>query len=301
MLTMTTTGPDDSSGLRPLPAAGRAPVLERAGHVVHAARRLGELVSRRPAGITGHQWSTAGRATLDFVVSVADTGRPAFAVEIGPPVVTPEARREVRMREAVCAAVGLPVLRIESTTLRPGPHGRRVVEYLVDARCYAAGTVERLDPTDPEDPTAEAPVGFRDIIGRLPDGRRGQVNDLGAIARAAAVEAYVARQLVDPILRGLHVRWTDGPAEGWGWVEVRPGHCLVERVQLRQQRFSCGVDPARLAQDLAAAAVGERLRTLDAEEPTLVPRAELGRDVDRLRARRDEMADGFPFDHLTFD
>ncbi|MEU4569218.1 hypothetical protein [Micromonospora sp. NPDC023956] len=291
---MTSTGPDDGSRLRPL-AAGRGPLLERGGRVVHTARRLGELVSGRPPGITGHQWSTAGRAVLDVVVCHGATGRPEFAVEFTAPVGTPAARREIRMRDAVTAAVGLEVLRIESATLRPGPHARRVAEYLIDARDYTAGTPE------PGDPEAERPVGFRDIVGRLPDGRSGHVNDLGAIARAAAVEAYVARQLVDPIVRGLHVCWKDGPAEGWAWVEARPGRCLVERVLLWEHRFSCGVDAARLAGDLAVAAIGARLRQDDAGEPDLVLRSDLGRDVDRLRSRRDELANGFDFDHLTFD
>lgn len=295
---MTTTATHDTCWLRPLPDVGRPALTERSGHVVHTSRRLGELLLRRPPGITGHQWSAAGRATLDLVVGDAATGRPVFAVQIGAPTVTPQSRRDARMREAVCAAVGLEVLWIESATLRPGPHGRRVVEYLIDARGYTAGLPEHGDPSDP---AAPEPVGFRDIVGRLPDGRLGHVNDLGALARAAAVEAYVGRQLVDPILRGLHASWRDGCAEGWAWVEVCPGQCLVERVRLREHRFSCGVDAARLAEDLAAAAIGERLRLLDAGQPALVSRTELGRDFDRLRARRDEMARGFDYDHLTFD
>ncbi|MFE0590703.1 hypothetical protein [Micromonospora echinospora] len=291
---MTSTGPDDGSRLRPL-AAGRGPLLERGGHVVHSARRLGELVSGRPPGITGHQWSAAGRATLDVVVCDGGTGRPVFAVEFTTPAPAPEAQRETRMRDAVYAAVGLAVLRIQSATLRPGPHARRVAEYLIDARGYTAGMPE------PGDPEAEQPVGFRDIVGRLPDGRSGHVNDLGAIARAAAVEAYVARQLVDPIVRGLHVRWTNGPVEGWAWAEARPGRCLVERVLLWEHRFSCGVDAARLAGDLAVTAIGEHLRRIDAGEPDLVPRSDLGRDFEALRSRRGEMAHRFDFDHLTFD
>ncbi|SCL24321.1 hypothetical protein GA0074692_1745 [Micromonospora pallida] len=293
----TSTGSDASSWLRPLSAA-RGPLVERGDRVVHTARRLGELMSGRPPGVTGHQWNTASRATVDFVVCDGGTRRPVFAVEFTTSAGTPEDHRGIRMRDAVYAAVGLEVLRIRSATLLPDPHGRRVVEYLIDARGYTAGLSEWSDPVDA---VTERPVGFRDIVGRLPDGRSGQVNDLGAIARVGAVEAYVARQLVDPIVRGLHVRWQDGPAEGWAWVEVRPGRCLVERVLLEEHRFACGVDATRLAGDLAVAAIGERLRRFDAGEPDLVARGDLGRDFERLRARRDEMAHGFEFDHLTFD
>ena len=88
---------------------------------------------------------------------------------------------------------------------------------------------------------------------------------------AAAVEAYVAGRVADPIVRGLHVRWADGPAQGWSWVQVRPDACLVERVSVTEHRFSCGIDPGRLAEDLATVAVGERLRDNAVSELSAVP------------------------------
>ncbi|MFE9693811.1 hypothetical protein [Micromonospora sp. NPDC005806] len=288
---MTNTGSVAASWLRPITSGGTPPVT-RSGQVVHPSRRLSELAQGRPPGITGHQWSTAIRVGFDQVVCAADTGLPRFAVEFAPPAAPASpARRAERMTSTVCAAVGLPVLRVESATLRGADHARRLVEYVIDARAYAAGS-------GPEGGDA---VGFREIVGRLPDGRSGPVNDLGALARVAAVEAYVERRIADPIVRGLHMRWTDGPAEGWSWVEVRPGRCLVERVELFTQRFSCGVDPGQLAEDLAAVAVGERLRDLDGVEPTLVDRDELREQIRRLAARRDEFVDGFAFDHLCAD
>jgi hypothetical protein len=297
---MTSSGTDDGSLLRPVPAStGRGPVLARAGQVVYAARRLGELLDGRPPGVTGHQWSSAAREGFDHVVCAGESGRPLFAVAVGPPEPAGSAaRRAERMANAVCAAAGLPVLRIVSPTLRAADHGRRIVEYVIDARGYADAVGG--DPEHTEAGEAR-PVAFRDIVGRLPDGRSGHVNDLGALARAAAVEAYVARRLVDPIVRGLHVHWADGPAEGWSWVEVLPGRCLVERVEVFAHRFSCGVDAARFAEDLAAVAVGERLRALDDAPPELVSRERLDRDIRNLRERRDEMRDGFGFDHLCGD
>ncbi|MEV0003534.1 hypothetical protein AB0H28_14775 [Micromonospora sp. NPDC050980] len=288
---MTSTGSVAASWLRPIPS-GAAPRLVRGGHVGYADRRLGELTQGRPPGVTGSQWSTAGRARLDVVVCAADTGVPRFAACFGPPAPDGSpARRAERLTAAVCAAVGLPLLRVESSVLGGVEHVRRFVEYLLDARAYAGGI--DLDGGDT--------VGFRDIVGRLPDGRRGPVNDLGALARAEVVEAYVAGRLADPIVRGLHVRWTDGPAEGWSWVEVRPGRCLLERVRLTCRGFSCGVDPGRLAEDLAAVALGERLRDLDAGATSLVDRDDLREQVRRLAARRDSFDGGFTFDHLCAD
>ncbi|MEV4832585.1 hypothetical protein AB0K25_30210 [Micromonospora sp. NPDC049257] len=297
--TMTRTATDDGARLRPVPA-GAAPLFVRAGQAVYPARRLGDLVSRRPAGVTGHQWSSALRAEFDHVVCAADTGVPLFALTVGPTAPAGSAgQRTERMVSAVCAAVGLPVLRIGSPTLRAADHGRRIITYVIDARAYAAGA----GGDDPDD----NPVGYRDIVGRLPDGRTGAVNDLGALSRAAAVEAYVSRRLSDPIVRGLHVRWRDGTAEGWSWVEVRTGRCLVERVTVSEARWHCGVDPARLAEDLAAVAVGDRLPVGDrpavavTDESALLDRDELRRQICVLRDRRDELATPFAFDHLCGD
>lgn len=293
---MTITGTDEGVLLRTLPVAGgRAPLFTRAGHPVYAAHRLAELVQGRPAGVTGHQWSTASREAYDLVVCSGDSGRPLVAVEFtaAAPPGSPAQRAE-RMKAAVAAAAGLPVLRIESSTLRAADHGRRLVEYVLDARAYAAATA----PADPDEP---APVGFREILGRLPDGRTGHVNDLGALARVAALDAYVSRRLADPIVRGLHVRWSGGPAEGWSWVEVRPGACLVERVSVWEHGFSCGIDPARLAEDLAAVAVGERLRDLDGGLPGVTTRDALRADILALKDRHDEMVGGFGFAHLCAD
>ncbi|RLK26018.1 hypothetical protein DER29_4036 [Micromonospora sp. M71_S20] len=294
---MTGTGGGDGSWLRAVAGdGGRGPLLARNGQLVHGPRRLGELVQGRPPGVTGSQWSTASREGYDLVVCAADTARPVFAVEIGPVAAPGSAGQRVeRLKNAVAEAVGLAVLRIGSSTLRAAEHGRRIVTYVIDARAYAA-----LDAGEPDD-TGVPPVGFRDILGRLPDGRTGHVNDLGALARAAAVEAYVARRLADPIVRGLHLRWTGGPAEGWSWVRVRPDACLVERVTVHAQRVSAGVDPGRLAEDLAAVAVGERLRAPDAAGPVLTPWDELLAEIRRLESRHGDMTGGFAFAHLCAD
>ncbi len=276
--------------LRAVPADGGT-LLARGGQVVHGPRRLSDLVHRRPPGVTGHQWTTALRETYDLVVCAADTGRPTVAVEIGAlPAAGSPGQRVERMKEAVGAAVGLPVLRIGSPTLRAADHGATIAAYVIEARGYAERWAGEPGAT-----------GFRDILGRLPDGRTGPVNDLGALARAAAVDAYVARRLSDPIVRGLHVRWAGGPAEGWSWVAVRPGELLVERVTLAEQRFATGVDPARFAEDLATLAVGERLRALDDGTPALTSPDELREAIRALAARRDELAGGFGFDHLCVD
>ncbi|MGW4464051.1 DUF2726 domain-containing protein [Micromonospora sp. NPDC004704] len=301
---MVDTGIDDDLWLRPIfpPAeyaarVARGEAFERGGCVVQPDWKLSQITRRRPPGITAHQWSSAIRTQFAFVVGDQRSVAPTFAVELSASVGRgPEASRDDRMTNAVCAAVGLQLLRIESPTLGDGGNGRRILDYVLDARAF--GDVTGADDGDPTDP---APQTYRDIIGRLPDGRSGYVNDLGAVARSAAVDAYASRQVFDPIIRSLHVSWADGPAEGWAWLEVRADQFFFERVRVWQHGFSCGVDPGKLAEDLAAAAIGEQLKRLGNDEPVLYAREQLGRDLTELRLRQDELATDFAFAHISFE
>lgn len=287
----------------------RGELFERSGFVVQTDRRLSQLAHARPPGVTAHQWNCAIRTHFHFVVCDSHDGLPRLGVRFDDPHEQGgDAERTIRMTHTVCETIGLPVARIESPTLRPQAQGRRIVEYLLDARAFhdatrpATGTGdEHAGGNGAEIVETDPPPGFRDIVGRLPDGRSGFVNDLGAVARSAAVDAYVARRLCDPILRGLHVEWASGVAEGWAWLEVREGWCLFERVRLWLRHFPCGLAPGRLAEDLAAMAIGERLKTLETDEPVLRDKARLAEDLDRIRARRDEMLTPFAFDHVSFD
>ncbi|HEX5598883.1 MAG TPA: DUF2726 domain-containing protein [Micromonosporaceae bacterium] len=270
-------------------------VFARGGWIVQPDRRLGQLLNGRPPGITGNQWNSAIRTRFDFVVCDPDSGLPAFAVEFTAVGSTTEAERNERMLRAVCSATGLNLLRIESPALQPDAYGRWLVEYLVDAYSFMT-TVSGVGLTE----LTEGAPSFRDIVGRLPDGRQGFVNDLGAVARVAAMDAYVNRLLTDPLVRGLHVRWQDGPAEGWAWAEVRDGRYLFERTRVWQYGFFCGVELGQLAEDLAVAGIGDRLKTLAVAEPVLRDGADLGRELDQLRLRRDELLDDFAYDHVFF-
>lgn len=66
-----------------------------------------------------------------------------MAIELDDPThLTADGRRRDRMKDAVCEAAGFELLRIESSALRPGPRGRRLVEYLIDARAYCQDYAE---------------------------------------------------------------------------------------------------------------------------------------------------------------
>ncbi|GAB7047907.1 hypothetical protein [Catenuloplanes indicus] len=253
------------SPLRPV-ATAEEQLFARGRWVVQPDRRLSQLVARRPEGVSPNQWNTALRTRCDFVALDPGTRLPVFAAEFADPAGTDE--RLDRMLATVCGTIGLEWLRVVSPILG-ATQARRVVEYLLDARAFrdASGS------------------GFRDIVGRLPDGRDGFVNDLSALARAAAVDAYVGRDLADPIIRGLHVTAPGGVAEGWAWVELPEGRHLLERVRIVPHGFDCGIALDRLAEDLAALAVGERLKRLETTPPVWLSRDDLVRAYDRLQAR----------------
>ncbi|GIH17277.1 DUF2726 domain-containing protein [Rugosimonospora africana] len=271
----------------PVRAPGAPTTFERAGFLVRQGQRLGQVVRNRPAGITAHQWSSATRTPLAFVVTDPLSDATVLAVEAHDPGDRAEIRAD-RASAAVCGAAGLPLLRVESPACGAPPFARRFIEYVLDAYAYTTAT-------------GGEPPGYRDITGRLPDGREGFVNDLGAVARVTAVDAYVGGRLIDPIVRSLTVSWRDGAAEGWAWLDVREGRCLFARTRIWQYRFSCGVEVDRLVEDVATAAIGERLRTLDVAEPVLRDKRDLARELDDLKRRRDEMATPFAFEHVSFD
>ncbi|GIG87230.1 DUF2726 domain-containing protein [Plantactinospora endophytica] len=300
---MAETGSDIRPSARstrlPADPAAAGGIIERAGRVARPRQRLGQLVPRRPEGITGNQWNAASRGLFDYVVSDPEGRSAPFAVEfVDASAQTAQTQRDDRMKHAVCDAVGLELLRIESATMQPATHGRRIVEYVIDARAFREATG---DPAEYAELAPDAPRSYRDIVGRLPDGNSGHVNDLGAVARTIAVDAYVNRELVDPILRSLQLDWKDGPAEGWAWLQVRPGEYLFERVRIWQHRFSCGIEPGRLAEDLATMAVGERLRLRETVGLPLTGREQLADELDALRRRRDELTNPYAFDHVSFD
>lgn len=296
---MTGTGNEPGQWLRPaltpsehVDGAARGEIFERGGWVVRPDRRLSQLVHRRPPGITGHQWNTALRTHFDFVACNPHSYLPEVAVEfVDPKTRASDAERGERMTRAVCEAIGLKLLRVESPTLRADSYGRRLVEYVIDGHRF----LQASSGADADDSP-----GYRDIVGRLPDGRIGPVNDLGIAARAAAVEAYVSRQLVDPLIRGLHVCWREGPAEGWAWAEVRSGRYLFERVRIWLLAFDFGVPPGQFAEDLAVAGIGVRLQTLDLAEPVLHDREHLRRRLEQLKLRRDDLTTDFAYDHVSF-
>jgi hypothetical protein len=134
------------------------------------------------------------------------------------------------MKNELCAAAGLELLRIEFSALVPGPRKRLIVEYLIDARSFIE-TVDRMQEAG-ELPLDE-PFDYRWVIGRADSGRLEMINDLAQPARLAVLEAGRTGQICGSHIHGIHFSWKDGRAEGWAWVEARSDLLLFHAITVR--------------------------------------------------------------------
>ena len=144
-MTVADRPPDDAYWGSPLLTAAERrakavldEVFAHKGSLIFPGVKLSQVIRRRPPAVSGEQWSYATRAHFDFAVCDAGTYIPDFAVELdNASHRRPDAWRRDRMKDAVCEAAGFDLLRIDSRALDRGPGGRRLVEYLIDAREYS--------------------------------------------------------------------------------------------------------------------------------------------------------------------
>jgi hypothetical protein len=255
--------------------------------------KLSQVIRRRPPRVSGEQWNYATRAHFDFVVCDAVTYIPDFAVELDDTSHRqPDGRRRDRMKDAVCEAAGFDLLRVDSHALDRGPRGRRLVEYLIDAREHfrAFGEAQERGDVPPDE------IGdYRLIIDQ-----GGFVNDLAGPARLRALKAFQAGSVQGQMIDSYHFSWKDGWTESWAWLQVRDDLYLFEHARLRSYQFHCGIGPQNLAEDLAASAVGEQLPRLGNGEPVLVRRDDMARQLGRLREQRIELGFAIMLDHVRF-
>lgn len=273
-------------------------VFEHRGCVVWPNQKLSQIITARPPGITAQQWNYATRAHLDFVVCNKETTAPDFAIELDDPTHRlPSAIQKDQMKDAVCDAAELELLRIESSALRPGPDGRRLIEYLIESREFCQAFVEAQE--NGEIPWDEWPDYRMVLANRLGD----QItfpNDLTFPARKAAFRAHEAGRISSHFIPGLRLRWKNGWAEAWAWLRVRDDFFLFEQAQVRSYRFACGLAPGELAQDIATAEVGRKLEMLDHGAPVLVRLATIRQKFELVKAKREMLEDTGIIDRVRF-
>jgi Protein of unknown function (DUF2726) len=274
-------------------------ISQHLGYRTFAHVKLSDVINQRPAGITGAQWSYATRAHFDFVVCDGETMIPEFAVELDDASHrSAEAHRRDRMKDAVCAAAGLELLRIEPPALAPTARGRRVVEYLIDARAmsqaFERAQAEGSVPVD-------EPFDYRSFLDLRPDGRVDFINDLAMPARAKAMAAHRARRVGGQRIEGAHFYWRSGIAEGWAWLRIKEDLFLFERTVVRSYQFDCGLGAGELAEDLSTAAIGDQIDAMARGDAVLLRVDYLQRRLDEIRRRSSQLEDTFCLDELTFE
>jgi len=274
---------------------------EHHGFSIYSQVKFSHAIRDLPPGLTNEQWNYATRATFDFVVCDAETLIPEFAVELDDRThERPDVQRRDHMKDAVCESAEFELLRIEAQHLAPGPRGRRLLEYLIDARAHCLNINElQQQGYLPDDEifdyqTAGAPT--------VEEGFLAFVNDLAGPARRSAWIANERGQLDDGWIQTLSLDWRSGWSEGWAWVRARGDMLLFASTRVRSYpMFFCGITPGDLAQDLSVATIGDQLAAFDRDEPVLVKAADIGEKFAQLRARRDELVYSDFLDHTTWD
>jgi len=274
-------------------------ISQHLGYRTFAHVKLSDVINQRPAGITGPQWAYATRAHFDFVVCDNETLIPEFAIELDDSSHrSAEAHRRDRMKDAVCAAAGFELLRIEPPALAPAARGRRIVEYLIDARAMS----QAFDEAQAEGSVpADEPFDYRNFLDLRPDGRVDFINYLAMPARAKAMAAHRAGRVAGHSIKGACFYWRSGVAEGWAWLRVKDDLFLFERTVMRSYQFRCGLGAGELAEDLSTAAIGDQMDAMARGDAVLVRADHLQHRFDEIRRRSSELEDTFCLDQLSIE
>jgi hypothetical protein len=201
------------------------------------------------------------------------------------------------MKDRLVEASGFELLRVGVGNLDTGPRGRRLIEYLIDARqfieaAWASGYGESDPYFDPD---------YRNIIGHGEDGQLSIVNHLSEPARGRAWALFEQRLISESFIQTVHFSWRSGWSEAWAWLRVKDRLWLFEKAQVRDfSQFPCGMAPFELAEDLAASAIGDALERFLAGDPAAVYPQQMQRDLDAVLLQRHLIEDSYHLNHCRF-
>jgi hypothetical protein len=203
------------------------------------------------------------------------------------------------MKNVLCEAAGFELLRIESSALSVSPKtgNRRLIEYLIDAWEWGKAFTEAQEKGHiPEDEIYD----YRLMIDLNPGtGHTGFIHDLAGPAIHLAIKLHDEGTIKGYFIERLHVYCCNGWAEGWAWLQYKDDLYFFETYRVRSYHFYCGVPSGELAEDLAGAAIGEKLKHMH-PEMLLHRRATLESKFKSLQARRSELEGPLLFDHMQF-
>ncbi len=245
------------------------------GYGVHAKVRVADALSIDRSGLTDEQYGYALRSHFDWLVTDTATVRAEFAVEFdGASHEDDKVLRRDALKNEICRALGLPLLRVSWFGLRPTIRDT-VLWYLVESWALWRGWCEAQEKGQiPDDeifepwlflePTDDHTLLFRDMAAPA----RGLVDRLwrtGAVTLPGPSYAYRSDPPGDP-----------GHVAAYAWVPTADGHLVIGRARISAYSFPAVLD-VDLADDLAHLDLAGRLSrwtegdTSVLEEPGTLP------------------------------
>jgi hypothetical protein len=241
-------------------------VFQHGDYAVFPGFKLSTIIYEPPKGFSRQspEWNYATRAHFDFVVYHTETHLPEFAIELDDPTHwrNPEVQRRDRMKNALCEAAGFELLRIESSALDASSRtgNRRLIKYLIDAwELGKAFTEQQEKGYIPADEIYD----YRNTLALNPEsGSVEFVHDFARPAVDLAFKLHDEGTIKGYFIERLNFYWRNGWAEGWTWLQYNDELYFFEAYRVRSYQFYCGVPAGELAEDLAVAAIGEKLKRI---------------------------------------
>lgn len=259
-------------------------VCEKEGARVLLKVRVADVVDLAAAGLSGGVFTYGLKAHLDYLVVDEESSMPLFAVELDGYAAHSEPKQieNDRMKDAICAAGGLELLRVTNRSLdRFGPY--RVLSYLVEcwflARAFDAAQERGEVPWDePFIPKSFLTVNAESVRAEWPYA-------VNMPVRVRLQRLYEAGRLPSHVPQEgrmmLHADDADAEVGAYVLLALPEGLYLLAEAAVRSFRFRAGVGPDEIAQDLAMLELDGLLNGFERGDAVAVD----GRAVAELRVR----------------
>jgi hypothetical protein len=239
------------------------------GYGVHAKVRVADALSIDRSGLSDEEYSCALRSHFDWLVTDLATTVPEFAVEFdgashGKAIV----RHQDRLKDAICERLGLPLLRVDRSGLRPTIR-RTVIWYLVESWSIWRGFIEAQEKgIIPLDEIFEPWM----VIDAVDEQGNIRWRDMAAPTRILVERLWGAGKVASPgpsyVYRSGRPHDPDH-AEAYAWVRTKNGSVIVGHARIRAYSFPAVLD-FDLADDLAHLELGGRIaRWTEGDESVL--------------------------------
>lgn len=204
--------------------------------------------------LSGRRKSFALAAHLDFVMVSEESAIPRFAVELDGMQhwTDPVTMERDKLKDALCKAAQLPLLRITSDFTRK--QGRwRALSYIVDAFYFSEAFYDAQEsgiiPLD-------EPFDVASVIVNIDDAGLMGFNSLDSAVRLRLLNYWKSKKLPHFAPDEYITKTADGRVQAHAFLVVGPDRYLMGRVRVRDFLFQ-GISPGEIASQLVTAEVGD--------------------------------------------